>query len=193
MKHFHTNVDSYNYLVERCMAGYRQDIQRGSFANETTYRQQAFPLMLCIVDPANFLYLPKTVTPGMIEKYYQEYIINPERKENEVYTYGERIMRQLPAVLTMLSVTPKTNQASISISQPSDIELADPPCLRELTFSAFHGSLHLTSYWRSNDISEAFLINQGGLALLLKDAAEYAGLAIGSHFYCSPGAHVYVR
>jgi thymidylate synthase len=193
MDHFETNVDAYNYLIDRCRGGYRQDIQRGSFANESTYRLQSFPLMLRIFYPTNFLYLPKTVTTGMIEKYYQEYLVNPERKEHEVYTYGERIMQQLPAVLEMLAATPMTNQASISISQPSDIFLADPPCLRELTFSCFGEALHLTSCWRSNDISEAFLINQGGLALLLKDTAEYAGLKVGNHFYCSPGAHIYVR
>lgn len=193
MKSFHTNVDAYNYLIEQCMSGYRQDIQRGSFANESTYRMQSFPLMLLICEPTNFLYLPKTVTLGMIEKYYQEYLVNPERKENEVYTYGERITQQFQQVLAILSVTPNTNQASISISQPSDINLADPPCLREITFSVFQGSLHITSYWRSNDISEAFLINQGGLALMLRDAAEYAGLAVGCHYYCSPGAHVYIR
>jgi len=193
MKTFQTNVDAYNFLRGACADGYRQDIQRGSFENEATYRMQAFPVMLEITDPCNFLYLPKEVTMGVIEKYHQDYITSPVRPENTVYTYGERIMAQLPTVLEMMAATPSTNQASISISQPSDIFLADPPCLRELTFSHFNGRIHLTSYWRSNDISEAFLINQGGLALLLFDVASYAGKDVGSHFYCSPGAHTYHR
>lgn len=203
MEKVKTNVDAYNLLVQKCHAGYRQDVQRGSFENEgSVYRMQAYPIMLEIIDPTNFLYLPKDVTEGMIEQYYRDYLLSDTVAGNEKYTYGERIAMQFQPVLDMIAVSPNTNQASISISQPSDINLSDPPCLRGISFSYFDPEpaeknskkrLHMTSFWRSNDIGEAFLMNQGGFALMLLDIAEYAGISIGSHFYCSPGAHVYVR
>jgi len=185
------NVDAYNILKNKCETGYRQDINRGSFANEQTYRMQSPPIMIEILEPLKFLYLPKEVTVGMVERYYHDYIINPTINTNEVYTYASRINEQLSEVMEMMKNTHQTNQASISISKPSDITLTDPPCLREITFSYFDEKLHITSYWRSNDIGEAFLLNQGGLAMLMRDVAAYAGLKTGHHFYVSPGAHVY--
>jgi len=197
MKIVETNVDAYNYLLDACEDGYRQDIARGSFEKTDTYRMQAHPVMIEIFDPLNFLYLPKEVTVGMIEKYYDDYLLDPSVSKNETYTYGNRISTQLPSIIEMLSGTPETNQASISISQPDDIYLRDPPCLRELSFSCLPVTprgefvLNVTSFWRSNDIGAAFLMNQGGVALLLRDVASCAGLAVGSHYYVSPGAHVY--
>jgi len=192
---YETNVDAWNYIKRKCKAGYSQQIQRGSFEGESIIREQSYPLFVEIRNPTDFLTLPKDVTIGMIEKYYNEYIVGTVQNEslNEQYTYAERIVEQLPTILEMLLETPQTNQASISISKPGDIFLHDPPCLREITFSYFNKKLNMTSYWRSNDISEAFLINQGGLALLLKDVAGYASIEIGSHFYVSPGAHTYKR
>lgn len=149
--------------------------------------------MLEIIDPLNFLYLPKDVTEGMIEKYYKEKIVSDEKQDGEAYTYGERIVPQILPVFEMLRLTPKTNQAIITIGQPSDCELFDPPCLRDIVFSYFDGKLNITSFWRSNDIGEAFLMNTGGLGLLLRDCADYTGLPIGSHFYVSTGSHVYQR
>ena len=190
----HNNVEAYNVLKKLCSDGYRQDIERGSFERTETYRLQAFPVMIQIAEPTNFLYLPKEVTVGMIEKYYNEYLISSDIAEHETYTYGSRIAQQLYYVMNMLKRTPMTNQASISISEPTDIVMDDPPCLREITFSVFPGEkkiLNVTTFWRSNDIGEAFLLNQGGIALLLRDIAEYAGLDVGSHYYVSPGAHIY--
>lgn len=186
-----TIVDAYNFLVRQCRLGHRQDIQRGSFEGTETFRMQAKPLMIEISDPSNFVYLPKSVTVGMIEKYYAQYVMSDEVQENEEYSYGERIHSQLTESFEMLRKTPYTNQASITISQPSDIYLKNPPCLREITFSYFEDRLHLTSYWRSNDISEAFLLNQGSMSMFLTEAANYGDLKTGSLFYCSPGAHVY--
>ena len=189
-----TNVDAYNLLISLCKRGYRQDIQRGSFAGEeSVYRMQARPCMVEIKEPLNFLYLPKDCTLGMIQTYYSDYIVNDDLREHEQYTYGNRIMEQLDSVMAMLKETPNTNQASISVSQPSDIEIEHPPCLRLIDFKVFDNKLHMSSFWRSNDILEAFLINVCGLSLLLQDVAELAELEIGSHYYASSGSHLYIR
>jgi len=191
MEKVKTNADAYNYIKRQCLNGYRQNIQRGSFENESIYRMQSYPIAIEITEPMNFLYLPKEVSLGMIEKYYNDYIIGDVIADNETYTYGSRINIQLYEVFDMLKNTPNTNQAAISISEPNDIFLHDPPCLRHIQFGFFNDKLNLTTYWRSNDIGEGFLTNQGGMSLLLRDAAEYSGLDIGSHFYMSSGAHIY--
>jgi len=189
-----TNVDAYNALRGFCNRGYRQDIQRGSFeGEESVYRMQSRPCMIEIKEPLNFIYQSKDCTLGMIESYYNDYIVNDDVQEHEQYTYGSRVMEQLDSVMAMLKETPNTNQASISVSQPSDIQLEHPPCLRLIDFKVFSDRLNMTTFWRSNDVQEAVILNLGGMALLLRDIAEYAGLDTGSHFYCSSGTHRYVR
>jgi thymidylate synthase len=187
-------VNAWNQLKTRTVAeGYDQKrIERGSFENTETSRQQ-LPVAACSMsDPLNFLYLPKTVTVGAIEQYYNRYVVGCEREENEKYTYGERIVRQLEAVLEMLRKTPLTNQATIAVEQPSDIFLTDPPCLRSIALNWIPVSgLQLTSFWRSNDLSEAFLWNQGSMSMLLRDAAEYADLKPFRLVYLSSGTHIY--
>ena len=192
MLRFKTIVDVYNYLKKSCGYGYRQDTQRGAFENEEhTWRMQAKPLMLQILEPTNFLYLPHDVTVGMIRDYYNNMLMGGDMHKNHSYTYWDRIKLQVEQVFEMLRETPQTNQAIITIGQPSDIQLKEPPCLRDIVFTYMGGVLHITSFWRSNDINQAFLINQGGLGLLLSDAANYAEVEAGSHYYCSTGSHVY--
>jgi thymidylate synthase len=138
--------------------------------------------------------MPKEITVGMIEQYYNTYLVGTgEKAPGEQYTYAERIFQQLPTILEMLLHTPGTNQASISITRPEDVHLEHPPCLREISFSVVGQHLHVSTFWRSNDIGEAFLINQGGISLLLKDAAEYSGLKVGCHFYFCSNPHIYVQ
>lgn len=189
------NISAWVCLKKQCEAvGVKTDIDRGSFANGENCRLQLPPVAVAIKNPLEFETLPKDVTIGMIEDYYSRYIVGSEEKsENETYTYAERIMVQLPVVLDMLSSTPCTNQASISIAQPEDINLEHPPCLREISFSVTDRTLHVSTFWRSNDIGSAFLINQGGISLLLKDVAEYVGLKVGHHYYFCSNAHIYVR
>jgi thymidylate synthase len=193
MNHFNTIPEAWESLKETCKRfGYRQDIERGSFENTETYRLQLARVGIKIFNPHNFLTLPKTVTIGMIERYYKDYVIGDSKSENEQYTYGERIASQLPTALEMMKNTPNTNQCAISISQPSDIHLSDPPCLREITVKYIpKRGLQLTSFWRSNDLSEAFLLNQGSMAYLLKDFANYTGLKPYCLVYFSDGLHMY--
>ena len=189
------NISAWVKLKRLCeLVGLSTDIDRGSFENGENCRLQLPPVAVQINNPLEFETLPKEVTAGMIEDYYMDYIVGTGGKsKNEEYTYAERIMIQLPAVLSMLDNTPNTNQASISISQPEDINHEHPPCLREISFSVIAKTLHVSTFWRSNDIGSAFLVNQGGISLLLKDAAEYSGLKVGCHYYFCSNAHLYRR
>lgn len=195
MNGFVDNVDAWNYLRALCkLHGYQQYVEHGSTENEQfTYRLQAFPLSIMIKFPSEFLYLPKHITVGMIEKYYNEYLISPDHPGGEDYSYGERINPQIEPVFELLRLTPATNQAIIDISRPEDINLVYPPCLRTIQFMMFNDMLNVITYWRSNDIGEAFLLNQGGIGLFLQEASDYSGIPAGGHYYYSPGAHIYER
>lgn len=128
----------------------------------------------------------------MIEDYYLNYIIDPTQRPGEEYSYGERIDWSLQIIMDMLKETPKTNQAVISVYAPDDEVIEYPPCLLFIQFLYFNDKLHIVTNWRSNDISEAFLLNQGSMSLLLRDVAEYAGLHVGTSFYFCSAPHVYM-
>lgn len=190
MHTYKTIVETQYHLARFCRQGYRQDIQHGEFENEDTYRLQVEPIHIRITDPLDFSMLPVDVPLGVVENYYHE-LLNPVCPPNSDYTYGERIMIQLPIIMDMLKDTPNTNQAIIEIGRPEDVFLTHQPCLRLIHFMVYSGRLNISVYFRSNDIGAAFIINHCGLALLLRDVAEYAGFPVGEYHYYSAGAHVY--
>lgn len=174
---------------------YRQEIDRGSYEETDIYRLQFPFLCLSIEHPLDDMIpsVPDGVsapaTMDSVEKYYKEYIIGPGKEEQ--YTYGDRILEQLEDVLKMLLETPNTNQASISIAKPSDVKLTDPPCLRVIDFKVVDGYVNISTFWRSHDLWAGFPMNLAGMALLLKDVAEYTGFLPGVMYYASHGTHLY--
>jgi thymidylate synthase len=192
---FKTISDAFNFLTSEThgLATYETTISRGSFENSSITRLQFETVSFTITEPLNFTLLPRNLTAAAVQAYYEHYILGTKpRAENESYTYAERIQLQLPTVMEMLRLTPNTNQAAITVAQPSDIHLSDPPCLRELTFKLIPSlGLQLTSFWRSNDLGSAFLWNQVSMALLLRDVAEYAEKPAARLVYHSDGLHTY--
>lgn len=175
---------------------YRQDISRGSFAGG--FRLQypfvcgtvLYPLDDYVPDvPAGVA--PPT-TKEYVQRYFEDYLLGARiPSENEQYTYASRIGSQLEKVITMLTETPLTNQASIIVGRPEDVDISDPACLRAIDFKIVRGTLELTSFWRSHDLWAGLPTNLGGLALLQATVAEAAGLPVGVMHYASSGAHVY--
>ena len=180
-------------LSQACMLGYGQFIQKGEFANEETFRAQAEPVHVLIEEPLNyfdFLTEDWSFNLSDIQKYAAE-LLDPVNDAPGDYSYGERIAPQFDLVLDMLRDTPATNQAIVRVSSPADIHLEHTPCLQWFQFMVYRNRLNMSVTFRSNDIGAAFIINQGGLAVLLQTAAEYAGLPVGEYHYFSPGAHLY--
>lgn len=126
-----------------------------------------------------------------IHEYFILYLISDKLSENETYTYGSRIAPHLQTVADMLRKTPGTNQATIEVGRPEDIQLEDPPCLRVLSWKHSRGQVHLSSFWRSWDLVRGFPTNIGGLTLLNIMIAEWAGLKPGRLYCYSDGAHIY--
>lgn len=180
-------------------SGYYQKIDRGSFEGDQ-YRLQLPVAMAEITSPLfDMVPVPPTrdwpaeQTLEACEKYYAEYIVGQTIGANEEYTYADRIARgeQLSHVVDMLSETPGTNQATLTVGSPEDASIENPACLREIHFKFFNDKLNMFTIWRSHDLYAGFGMNMVGLALLFRDVCEYAGHEPGSIFYYSTGSHVY--
>ena len=178
-------------------SGRRYLIERGSYIGQQ--RAQLDRLAFIITNPGErplaveWQERPISSDEG-VQRYFENYVISPPRFDsdnNEQYTYGERIAFQLEHIATMLHGTPLTNQASVSVAQPSDILLSDPPCLRELSWKLTDDGLQLTSFWRSWDVYGALPTNLGGLQLLNEAVAEWSDLTPGPLVCYSDGAHIY--
>lgn len=170
--------------------GYTQNIMKGEFAGESTYRKQLRQVALVIEEPTNYFDKPDSISKYHIDDYIQT-LINPKNDTPADYTYGERIMQQYGYVIEMLRHTPDTNQAIIEIGQPTDVHLIHMPCFRLLHFMYYDGKVNLTVFARSNDIGNAFLMNMYGFAGLLEIACLMAGRVPGEMTYFSSGAHLY--
>jgi thymidylate synthase len=162
--------------------------------------------------------IPNPVADGYVEEYLP-YLMTPEKKPNEDYTYGERlagwsyfaspngdgsnphdpkgkvekrVVNQIESVIALYkSKGYGTNQAAMTISVPSDILLGDPPCLRHIDTRISDGKLHFIVYFRSWDLWNGFPANLGGLQLLKEYMASEIGVEDGEIIAASKGLHLY--
>lgn len=155
------------------------------------------PAELCVPAPTSMEY---------VEEYLQ-YLMTDARKENEIYTYGERLTN--PKVLLegremSLGVNPLqevikiykqnklgTNQAVMEVGMPQDILLDDPPCLRLIDTRVMEGKLNFIVYFRSWDLWAGFPSNLAAMQLLKEYMCHEIGLEDGSITAVSKGLHLY--
>lgn len=152
-----------------------------------------------------------------IMRYFQDYLYNPNIHGTESYTYGNRLLAwhddQVAAAVEMhraalkeqekmnvlyskqsMIDTPNfvgTNQATMEIGMPGDIELKSPPCLRLIDTKIWEGKLWFYPYFRSWDLWGGFPTNLGGLQLLKEYMAEEIGVEDGGMICMSKGLHLY--
>ncbi|MDI6733679.1 MAG: thymidylate synthase [Planctomycetota bacterium] len=150
---------------------------------------------------------------------YMNYLLSGDKKEGEDYTYGERlvspkvkvtstnstagsfenIVREMPITVNqieeVINIYKKegfgTNQAVMEIGMPSDIKLADPPCLRIIDTRVRYGKLHFVIYFRSWDLWAGFPSNLAALQLLKEYMAQEIGVEDGEIVAASKGLHLY--
>ncbi len=156
--------------------------------------------------------IPNPVAEGYVEEYLP-YLMTADKQPNEEYTYGERIVgwsylalkdgydgekvewlvvNQIEEIIKMYKTKGYgTNQAAMSVSIPSDILLADPPCLRHIDTRISNGKLHFVIYFRSWDLWNGFPANLGGLQLLKEYMASEIGVEDGEIIAASKGLHLY--
>jgi thymidylate synthase len=131
--------------------------------------------------------------------------MTPEKKEGEDYTYGQRLsgwwypyynedmcVNQIEEVIEMYKKDGyRTNQACMSVSTPEDINLDDPPCLRQIDTRINDGKLHFVVYFRSWDLWNGFPANLGAIQLLKEYISAEIGVEDGEIIASSKGLHLY--
>lgn len=188
-------------------------IDQGSF--ERQVRREFDLAVILIKYPGTRPLIPEIrdgigVPPPTSEKYIEEYLsylMTDERKENETYTYGERLTN--PKVIVKgveyeCEVNPVdevikiyrdgkygTNQAAMEIAMPQDIIISDPPCLRLIDTRMLGGKLHFVVYFRSWDLWAGLPSNLAAIQLLKEDMCRAIGVESGSIIAVSKGLHLY--
>lgn len=143
---------------------------------------------------------------------YMNYLLTSDKQPGEDYTYGERLvepkvrldgseqmLKEMPLRVNQIEEVIElykkhghgTNQATMEIGMPSDIKLADPPCLRIIDTRIRYGKLHFIIYFRSWDLWAGFPSNLAGLQLLKEYMAGEIGVADGEIIAASKGLHLY--
>lgn len=183
---------------------YEVPIDRGSFEKEHIRTQFDYATFM-IKKPAGKVDTPDrltvTVPAGVVHpcsidflhSYFVENFFNPDKKDEEDYTYGNRLFThdQICKVLDMLKETPHTNQAILRISVPEDIDLKDPPCLLAIVFRVFNGILNCSVVFRSWDLFGAWPANIGAIQMLKEFYCSETGLKDGVLIGASHGLHIY--
>ena len=146
---------------------------------------------------------------------YLSYLLTGAKTDTEDYTYGERLVdpkvrikenveghqmaKEIPLGVNQIEEVIRiykeegfgTNQAVMEIGMPSDIKLADPPCLRLIDTRIRHDKLHFILYFRSWDLWGGFPSNLGGLQLVKQYMADMIGVGDGEIIAVSKGLHLY--
>lgn len=201
--------------------GRREVVERGSYEGDTRLE---FDWVVCHIKHPSVrplaIQMPEssTVPPPndeeTINNYFVEYLMGGETLPNEDYTYGERLVNHtylqyedekylvsstLDQVQEIIETYKKhgyrNNQMVLTIAQPQDIRLEDPPCLRHIDtrIQKENGDyyLHFYPYFRSNDLWNAWGTNLGGIQLLKEYMSSLIGVEDGEIIYSSKGLHLY--
>jgi thymidylate synthase len=151
--------------------------------------------------PAHLSHVPPPTTMEYVESYLPYLMTDQPLKENEVYTYGERVAPQMEAIIRRYREHGfGSNQECIAVARPEDIGLDDPPCLRliDTRITAIDGlragespALHFAVYFRSWDLWGGFPANLAALRLMQEYMAECIGVEAGEIIATSKGLHIY--
>jgi len=106
-------------------------------------------------------------------------------------TYGTYLEPQIDKIVKMLRTSPNTNQAYMTVGDPSTVDMQDPPCLRGIQCRVRYDALHFIVYFRSWDLWAGFPSNLAGLQLMKEHMAKEIGVADGEMECLSGGLHLY--
>ena len=177
--------------------GYEYTIERGSYLGSK--RRELDLAVIQIAHPGTRPLVP-VLPPGSgfeppatmeyVERYLP-YLMTSAREPGEQYTYGQYLEPQIEKAIGMLRESPETNQAYMSVGDPSTIDLDDPPCLRGIDCRVRYGALHFLCYFRSWDLWGGFPANLAAIQLLKEYMASEIGVADGELIAMSKGLHLY--
>ncbi len=204
------NATTINDAWHQCLHGILKNgstykVTRGSFKDQFRLEILFPPVYIYIKHPDQDMVatipenstLPPPTDKADIDEYFSNYLFSDIKKENEQYTYGQRLVNwngvnQVQNVINMYRNSGfGTNQATMEVGIPSDILLPDPPCLRMIDTRVKDGALHFFVYFRSWDLWGGFPVNLGGLELLKQYMANEIGVKNGRLAASSKGLHLY--
>lgn len=151
--------------------------------------------------PQHLSHVPAPTTMEYVEEYLPYLMTNAPLKENEQYTYGERIAPQMEAIIERYQQNGHgSNQECIAVARPEDVNLEDPPCLRQIDTriiapDGLHEgevpALHFIIYFRSWDLWGGFPPNLAAVRLMQEYMAGCLGVEAGEMICSSKGLHIY--
>jgi len=187
------------FLSLKCImrTGHEYLVKRGSFEGDT-YRKELDAVAIQIFHPGSQpmvpdvpLGVPPPCTMDYVEQYLP-YLMTSDKGQNDLYTYGEDIDKQLPKLIEMLkSAGESTNQACMAIGSAASMDLEHPQCLRVIDTRIRNGRLHFHVYFRSWDLWSGFPANLAGIQILKEYVASEVGVEDGYLFAYSKGLHLY--
>jgi thymidylate synthase len=145
--------------------------------------RREFPYVTCLIKQpwvrplCDTLLKPGVIppaTPDIIEKYFNEYLLNPDIPGQELYTYGTRICEQIDTIINNFK-TQGYNQAKccIEVASPQDtIRNKSMPCMRLINICVRFAPvdqvyrMQFFVFFRVWDLWGGFPVNVGGLQLL---------------------------
>jgi len=176
--------------------GHKYRIERGSFAGQQ--RQELDFAVIKIKYPGTRPLIPDVpegvpapTTMEYIENYLP-YLMTAHKAEEEQYTYGQYLEKQIAEVIKMYKEDGfNTNQAYMAVGNEQSIYLTDPPCLRGIDTRIRDNKLHFFVYFRSWDLWAGFPSNLAAIQLLKEYMASEIGVEDGELIASSKGLHLY--
>lgn len=150
--------------------------------------------------PPHLAHIPPPTDMEYVQEYLPYLMEDQPLKENEQYTYGQRIKPQMDRIIERYKRGFGSNQECIAVARPEDVELPDPPCLRQIDtrIMAPDGrktgepdQLHFFPYFRSWDLWGGFPSNMAAIALMQQWMAQEIGVEPGEIICTSKGLHIY--
>lgn len=194
--------DAWHQCLNECVnEGKIYTIDHGSFQGqerlELDYltlrirRPEAQPMRPTISECKN---IPEPISKSHLNDYLK-YVLTPEKKISESYTYGERLWkneRQIDYLIHTYKIHGhRNNQMILQIGKPSDIFMESPPCLRHIDTKIQDGKLHFFPYFRSWDLWAGMPANLIAIEFLKQYCAIMLNIENGEIVASSKGAHVY--
>jgi thymidylate synthase len=183
-------------LRQTLSEGIKYKIERGSYAGQQ--RQELELVVVQIRHPATRPLIPSVpagVPPPTSTEYvedYLPYLMTAHKGEEEQYTYGQYLEKQITEVIKMYKEDGfNTNQAFMAVGDSQSIYLADPPCLRAIDTRVRNNQLHFIVYFRSWDLWAGFPSNLAAIQLLKEYMASEIGVDDGELIAMSKGLHLY--
>ena len=183
-------------LRETLADGYEYKIERGSYAGQ--HRRELDFVVVQVGHPGTRPLMPSVpqgVPPPSSMEYvesYLPYLMTSHRSEEEQYTYGQYLEKQIHVVIKMYKEDGyNTNQAFMAVGDSQSILLPDPPCLRGIDTRIRDDKLHFFVYFRSWDLWAGFPSNLAAIQLLKEYMSSEIGVDDGELIASSKGMHLY--